>query len=162
MITKKDIPFDLLKTIEPIAQSNLDLIQFRKEDNTYYCFIEIDNNSKNFFKIFIDGTKRIGNYDRTKYTIEYKPFNASNAKHAILQVSLSDLGGQFKSWINLIRNIHETPSVHDDNFVKQYADFYYNEFKIVDDDTDTSPFDPNQQDLVEVYLFSLSIAIEQQ
>ena len=34
MITKKDIPLDLLKTIEPIAQANLDLLQFKKEDNT--------------------------------------------------------------------------------------------------------------------------------
>lgn len=161
MITKKDIPLDLLKTIEPIAQANLDLIQFRKEDNTFYCFVETDNNSKNFFKIFIDGTKRIGNYDRAKYAFECKPANASNAKPTISQLSLNDLGGQFQSWLKLIRDIHETPSVHDDNFLKHYADFYYNEFKIVDEDLDTSPFNPNQQDLVEVYLLSLASAIEQ-
>lgn len=161
MITKKDIPFDLLKTIEPIAQANLDLIQFRKEDNSYYCFVETDNNSKNFFKILIDGSKRIGNYDRGKYAFENKPASASNARNTISQVSLSDLGGQFQSWINLIREIHETPSVHDDNFVRQYSEYYYNEFKIVDEDADTTPFDPNQQDLVEIYLLSLSTAIEQ-
>jgi hypothetical protein len=161
MITKKDIPLDLLKTIEPIAQANLDLIHFKKEDNTYYCFVETDNNSKNFFKIFIDGKKRIGSYDKAKYAFEFKPANGSNANNTILQVSLNDLGRHFQSWIKLIRDIHETPSVHDDNFVRQYAEFYYNEFKIVDDDADTSPFDPNQQDLVEVYLLSLSTAIEQ-
>ncbi|NDP22799.1 MAG: hypothetical protein GZ091_17225 [Paludibacter sp.] len=161
MITKKDIPLDLLKTIEPIAQANLDLIQFKKEDNTFYCFVETDSNSKNFFKIFIDGSKHIGNYDKTKYAFEFKPANTSNAKHSISQTTLKDLGEQFQSWIILIRDIHETPSVHDDNFVRQYAEFYYNEFKIVDEDADNSPFDPNQQDLVEVYLFSLSNAIEQ-
>lgn len=161
MITKKDIPLDLLKTIEPIAQANLDLIQFKKEDNTFYCFVETDTNSKNFFKIFIDGTKRIGNYDKTKYGFEFKPANSSNAKQSISQTILNDLGEQFKNWIKTIRDIHETPSVHDDNFVRQYAEFYYNEFKIVDEDADNSPFDPNQQDLVEVYLLSLSSAIEQ-
>jgi hypothetical protein len=160
MITKKDMPLDLLKTIEPIAQANLDLIQFEREDNTYYCFVESDSNSKNFFRIFVDGSKRIGNYDRTKYAFEFKPANTSSAKQTISQNSINDLGGQFQNWINLIRDIHETPSVHDDNFVKQYAEFYYNEFKIVDEDADTSPFDPNQQDLVEVYLLSLSTAIE--
>jgi len=161
MITKKDIPLDLLKTIEPIAQANLDLVQFKKEDNTFYCFVETDSNSKNFFKIFIDGSKIIGNYDSTKYTFEFKPANTSNAKHSISQTTLIDLGEQFQSWIILIRDIHETPSVHDDNFVRQYAEFYYNEFKIVDEDADNSPFDPNQQDLVEVYLLSLYNAIEQ-
>jgi hypothetical protein len=94
------------------------------------------------------------------YAFECKPANASNAKHTISQLSLTDLGGQFQSWLNLIRDIHETPSVHDDNFVKHYAEFYYKEFKIIDDDADTSPFDPIQQDLVEVYLLSLSSAIE--
>lgn len=161
MITKKDIPLDLLKTIEQIAQANLDLIQFKKEDNTFYCFVETDGNSKNYFKIFIDGTKRIGNYDKSKYAFEFKPANTSNARHSISQTTLNDLGDQFKNWIQIIRDIHETPSVHDDNFVRQYAEFYYNEFKIVDEDADNSPFDPNQQDLVEVYLLSLSSAIEQ-
>lgn len=160
MITKKDLPLDLLKTIEPIAQANLDLIQFKREDNTYYCFVESDSNSKNFFRIIIDGSKRIGNYDKSKYVFEFKPANTSSAKHTISQTSINDLGKQFQNWINLIRDIHETPSVHDDNFVKQYAKFYYNEFKIVDEDANTSPFDPNQQDLVEVYLLYLSTTIE--
>jgi hypothetical protein len=161
MINKKDIPSDLLKTVEPIAQANLDLIQLKKEDNTFYCFIETDSNSKNYFKIFIDGSKLIGNCDRAKYTLELKPANTRTANQSITQSSLTDLGKQFQNWITLIRDIHETPSVHDDNFVKQYAEFYYNEFKIVDDDADNSPFDPNQQDYVEIYLLSLTNVIKQ-
>lgn len=161
MITKKDIPFDLLRTIEPIAQANLDLVLFKKEDNTYYSFVETDNNSRNFFKIFVDGSKRIGNYDKSKYAFEYKPANTTTAKHSLSQATVKELEAHFQSWLKLIRDIHETPSVHDDNFVRQYADFYYNEFKIIDEDADTSPFDPDQQDLVEVYLLSLSSAIEQ-
>ncbi len=50
MITKKDIPFTLLRTVETILQPNLDIVQFKREDNTYYCFVEIDNNSKNYSK----------------------------------------------------------------------------------------------------------------
>jgi hypothetical protein len=161
MITKKDLPLDLLKTIEPIAQSNLDLIQLIKEDNTFYSFLEKDNNSKNYFKIFVDGSKRIGNYDRAKYTFEFKPSTSSNVKHITSQTTLKELREHFQNWIVLIRNIHETPSVHDDNFIRQYSEFYFNEFKIVDDDANFSPFDPNQQDLVEIYLLSLTNAIEE-
>ncbi len=32
MLTKKDIPYSLLKTIEQIVQPNLDIIQFKKEE----------------------------------------------------------------------------------------------------------------------------------
>ena len=32
MITKKDIPLNLLKAIEQVAQSNLDLIKLKKEE----------------------------------------------------------------------------------------------------------------------------------
>jgi hypothetical protein len=161
VITKKDIPYDLLKTIEPLAQANLDIIQLRKEDSTYYCIYETDNNSKNFFKIYFDGVKRIGNYDKTKYAFECKPANSSTAKHIISQVSLSDLGSQFQIWINLVRDIHETPSVHDDNFVKQYSDFYFKEFEILEADAYTFPFNPDQQDVIEDYLLALSMTIEE-
>ena len=160
MITKKDIPSDLLKTVEPIAQANLDLIKLKKEDNTFYYFIETDPSSRNYFKIFIDGSKLIGIYDRAKYTSELKPASTATAVQSITQSTLNDLGKQFQNWITLIREIHDTPSVHDDNFVKQYAEFYYNEFKILDGNADNSPFDPNQQDLVEIYLLSLTNVIK--
>lgn len=161
MITKKDVPYDMLKIIEPLAQANLDIIQFRRDDNTYYSFVETDSNSKNIFRILIDGTKRITNYDKSKYAFEWKPNSSSSVKLSISQADLKDIGNQFKNWLQLIREIHETPSVHDDNFVNSYTEFYYEEFKIVDEDANTSPFDPNQQELVELYLNSLSIVIEQ-
>ena len=53
MITKKDIPFSLLKAVEASAQPNLDIIQFKREENTYYYFVETDSSSKNYFKILI-------------------------------------------------------------------------------------------------------------
>lgn len=160
MTTKKDIPLNLLKAIEAIAQPNLDLIQFKREDNTYYSFVETDSNSKNYFKIFIDGSKRIGNFDKKNYAYDWKPADETRAIHQLFQGNLQDVVVQFQAWVKLIRDIHDTPSVHDDNFAKSYSDFYFNEFKIVDDDADTSPFNPDQQDLVELYLDSLSKAIE--
>lgn len=48
MITKKDIPLELLKAIGVFAQENLHLIQLKREDNTYYSFIETDVKSKNY------------------------------------------------------------------------------------------------------------------
>jgi hypothetical protein len=160
MITKKDIPFTLVKAVEGIAQPHLDIIKFIREENTYYCFIERDAESNNYFKILIDGSKRIHNADRAKYVIEAKPRDQTSSEHGIQQATLQELETQLQSWIKLVREIHNTPSVHDDNFTKQYSEYYFKEFQIVDEDADISPFNPDQQDLIELYLTSLETAIE--
>lgn len=161
MITRRDIPLDLLKIVEPLAQANLDIVQLKKEDNTYYSFIETDNSSKYYFKIYIDGSKRLSTYDYRLITIEFKPANSTSTDFTFVQTTIKGIEGEFSEWLQLIRCINETPSIHDDNFVKQYAEFYFNEFKIVDADADISPFNPYQQDQIEKYLLSLSTVIEQ-
>jgi hypothetical protein len=155
MIIKQDIPLNLLKAIENIAQANLDIIKLKKEDISFYCFVELNNKSSNYFKIFIDGNKIIGNYDASKYAYEQKPADENQARNKVSQASLEDLKIEFENWTKLIREIKETPSVHDDNFCKYYSDFYFEEFKIVDEDAQIFPFNTEQQELIEIYLDSL-------
>jgi hypothetical protein len=159
-MTKKDIPLDLLKAIEGIAKQNLDLIRLVKEENTYYCFLEIDENSNNFFKIFIDGKKVFGNIDSSNYAYKWKPCDESKASIRGSHGNSQNVIKQFEIWVKLIRELHETPSLHDDNFAKHYSDYYYDEFKIVDDEANTTPFNPEQQDFVENYLNYLIEVIE--
>ena len=160
MIKKKDIPLNLIKAIDPIAQENLDIIKLKEEENTFYSFIEWDSNSDYFFKIFINGSKYIGNYSSPNLVCEFKPTNEKILHKKMSQGATIDMATQFKDWINLIREINDTPSIHDDNFAKYYSDFYYNEYKIVDDDANTAPFNPYQQDVIDAYLDSLTNAIE--
>ncbi len=160
MITKKDIPLNLLKAIEQVAQSNLDLIKLKKEEFTFYSFVEIDSNSNNYFKIYTDGSKRIGGFDHSKFAFEYTPSDENLARKKLSQANTQNLKAEFEFWIKLVREIHNTPSLHDDNFTKFYSDFYYEEFKIVDEDVDILPFDPKQQEIIEIYLESLILAIE--
>ncbi len=160
MISKKDIPFNLLKAIEPIAQANLDLIEFKSEENTYYSFVETDPKSKNYFKILIDGTKLISNFDKSKYAVEMKPIDETGTRRHIFQDNIETVAQHFEKWINLVRDITNTPSVHDDNFTKTYSDFYFSEYKIFDNDAQTSPFNPIQQEKIELYIDSLIEEIE--
>ena len=159
MITKKDIPFKMLLAIEPIAQENLDLIQLKREENTYYCFIENDSQSSNFFKILIQGEKRIGDYDRSGYVVELKPIDESGTRNHIFQGNLESVVAHFQKWLKLIRSIHDTPSVHDDNFIRHYSEYYFNEFRILDPDAEVAPFNPQQQHFIDIYIDSLSEVI---
>jgi hypothetical protein len=161
MITKKDIPLDLLKIIEPIIQANLDIVKHKKEEDAFYNFVENDTNSNNFFKIYADGKKKVEKLAGGNYALQWKPLSSSNTKAHVTQLDIKKVQEALQNWVKIIRDINETPSVHDDNFAKQYADFYYNEFKIGDNDADISPFNPKQQELIEVYLLSLATAIEQ-
>lgn len=154
MITKKDIPLELFKIIEPIALDNLDLVKIKKTENTFYHFIETDEKSNNYFRIYIDGSKIINNYNAPLYVIESKPANTISSKNAFGQIKLEEIKEKFYQWINIIREIEESNSIHDDIFIKEYANYYYNEIKIIDKDADISPYNPKQQEaIIKVLLF---------
>lgn len=159
MNNKKDIPLNLLKAIEEVAQKNLDLIQVKQEENTYYSFLENDDTSQNFFKIFVNGSKRIGNFDSKNIAYEYKPASEKRVTAMLTQGSFEDIKTKFEAWIKLIREIHETPSVYDDNFTNYYSDYYFNEFQIYEEDANIFPFAPHQQIIIEKYLLTLSDVI---
>lgn len=159
-ITKKDIPLIVLETIEPIAQANLDVIQFKPYDNTYYNFVDTDLKSKNFFRVFINGTKIVKNYNRDLFAIEYKPSGKTKTDTTTAQGEIGFVANQLKDWIKILRDYENTISLHDDNFTKRYADYYYEEFKVYDGDANISPFDPAQQDIIDLYLDAFKGAVE--
>lgn len=162
MINKKDIPFDLRNSVEEIAKQHLDFIKLKKEENTFYSFVETDNTSQYYFKIYTDGAKRIGNFNRSanNFAIEFKPTDSLNIRQTITQGGLAEVSAYLRAWLELTRKISETPSIHDDTFEKYYSDYYFQEFKIIDEDADRAPFTPEQQDKIEIYLLSLKSAIE--
>lgn len=159
MSNKKDIPLILLKAIEPIAWKNLDLIKVKKEENTFYSFLENDPNSSNFFKIYIDGSKKIGQFNSKNFAFGCKPANETKIDYVISQGTIEDVKAKFESWVELIREINETPSIYDDNFTNFYSDYYFNQFEIKEDDANIFPFSPDQQNIIEKYLLSLTEAV---
>jgi hypothetical protein len=160
MITKNDIPLDMLKAIEGIAQKNLDLIKLQKLDNTYYSFVQVDENSENYFRIYIDGKKVIANPGNSGYVFSRKPASSATNKKTTSTSDLNGIVSEFNKWIELIKEISELVSLHDDNFVKKYQEYYFAQFIIIDEDAFTSPFDPEQQIVIEHFLDSLSEQIE--
>jgi hypothetical protein len=159
-ISKKDIPYGLLKAVEPLVQANWDIIQLKQDDNTYYSFVEKDPKSKNFFRVFIDGSKRIGNYDKKGFAIEFKPLGATSTNSAVSQGDIELVITRLQEWIKILRDYDDTISVHDDNFTKRYAEFYYEEFKTKDEDANIAPFNPEQQDIIDLYLDAFSEVVK--
>lgn len=118
MITKNEIPLDMLRAIEGIAQENLDLIRLEKLENTYYSFVPIDESSDNYFRIYIDGKKVVANLSGSEYVFGRKPAASATQKKSVSTSNLNGIVAEFKKWISLTREISEFVSLHDDNFVK--------------------------------------------
>lgn len=154
-MSKKKIPLVLLKAIEPIAQKNLDLIQVKKEENTFYSFLEYDLNSSYCFKIYVDGTKKIAQFDTKNFAFGYAPVDETTPGNKISQGTIEDVKTKFELWVQLVREINNTPSIYDDNFTKFYSDYYFNQFEIKEEEANTLPFSPDQQLVIEKYLISL-------
>jgi hypothetical protein len=160
-MNKKDIPLTLLLAIEAKIGEHFKLIHHADEENCFYCLKEVDEKSKNYFKIFVEGKEKAQNIKSGNFVYEFKPTNATVTEACLTQGNNDNMLGAFNSWIKLIATYNTTKSVHDDDFEKKYSDFYFNEFEIIDEDVDFSPFNPDQQDLIELYLHSLSNAIEE-
>ncbi len=147
----------LLELIEPMIRVNLDLIKVEEEENTYYKLVERDINSTNYFKILIDGRKvYTSNFNSAAYVCQFKPGSEKQTGEGVNQLSLNEVGEKFQNWMRIIRTIDEIQSVHDDPFEKSYKDFFYAKVKLVDKDADIAPFNPDQQDQIEVFLSSIT------
>ncbi len=89
-----------------------------------------------------------------------RPSDPNQMGNITMQVNVDGLVSYLNAWLKIIREYNDVKSVHDDNFEKAYSDFYFNEFKIFDKDADISPFDPNQQQIIELYLDSLTEGVQ--
>jgi len=148
---KKKIPLELLSKLDSLIQSNYDIIENRKENNFYYFLVDRESESGFYFKIYIDGSKRLSNPNKD-YVYEFKPIDESKTRSTLNQGNIDSVITDFNVWVKIIKKYNETLSVHDDNFVKAYSEHYFSEFKIMDDDANIYPFSPPQQLLIEKYL----------
>ena len=157
---KKDVPLDLLAQFELIVGENLDILDNIKEENTYYSLRDKDELSTFFFKVYMDGSKHISNYNKESYVYEWRPNNTKKTSKAIFQGSIQDIIEQLKGWIKLIREYNNISSINDGNFEKMYEDNFYEEFQIVDEDAEINPFDVDRQIFIFKFLQNIINKLE--
>jgi hypothetical protein len=161
-MNKKEIPHDLLVAVEEIFKKNRDIIGFKVDADYYYYFFDKEELSNSYFfriqKEFPKGQQRTkaGDYYFTRY-----PATVSSLKLLNSIGQIDQIVAQLTSWIEAIRTKNNTESIYDDAFHKKYADYYYNEFKISDEDADSTPFDPLQQEALESYIKKITAYVSE-
>jgi hypothetical protein len=157
-LNKKQIPHDILTVVELILKANSDIIANKKEDNCYYSIYDREEGSTFYFKIYID-YKKVNPQSNPDYNKHLfccmSPTSSTVLTPAVIAMERRMLGDNIQGWLKIVRAYNEAESVYDDPFLKTYQEYYYSEFKSVDDDADTSPFNPAQQEVIERYLLQV-------
>jgi hypothetical protein len=96
---------------------------------------------------------------KTFVTVYYKPRNRINKEHYSAGFEAAKVYEIFQIWVELVRSYSTISLDVDDQFLKQYENEYFTEFKILDEDADRAPFSDAQQKLLYYTLESIEEAI---
>jgi hypothetical protein len=152
-MNKKQVPLDILNSLEPLIKENLNIIKNIPEENCFYSLQDREGNSGYFFKLYADITKlNYRNVDRTKFAIRYFPLSESHIQEATHFLSRNEIKEHLSAWIKTIVSYNSFDSILDDQFLKTYQRFFSEQFNIADEDKNYAPFDPIQQDDIEDFI----------
>jgi len=153
-MNKKQIPYELLASVEVLVKNCAQVVGSKVEDNCYYSLFDKDESSNFYFKVYIDSQKaRVEPHnDKSLVLCEYFPYNTNSLHPNKIHCKKDDVQRHLGIWVNLLNQYNQIESVYDDPFIKKYKEYFSQEFVILDKDADTAPFDPHQQDDIEKYL----------
>lgn len=151
-MNKKQIPFDILTAVEPILQENKEIIHNQKADKCYYSIHDKESSSGYFFNVINDPSRLNNNSDGSAILCQFLPKGLHDISIQTVFIKRDQLSNYLNGWVKIIKTYNSTESVYDDPYVRKYQKHYFEEFKIVDEDADTAPFDPVQQDAIDEYL----------
>jgi hypothetical protein len=92
------------------------------------------------------------------FTVYHKPWSHVKLEGSQVDVYYKDiLETTFLPWVSIIKRYSEIQFNEDDIFIKKYTEEFYEEFKIIDDDAEISPFNNEQQ----IAIYKLLSDVEQ-
>ncbi|MDZ4329641.1 MAG: hypothetical protein U0945_03545, partial [Flavobacterium sp.] len=75
---------------------------------------------------------------------DWKPMNSNTVSNKQMWIKANLLETYFKNWIDLLRAYENVKTIYDDPIIEAFADEYYTEFEIIDDDANEKPFKTKQ------------------
>lgn len=147
---KKKIPLMVLESLEKYVQLNGDQFEVQAHEKFLLSITDKDENSDFFFNI---EESRIEN--GLKLLIGWKPTNEEAVIGKRTWIDCKELDAHFNNWILVLKGYDKVNSFFDDPILNSYAEDYYLEFEIVDEDSETKPFKPQQILMLDEHLESI-------
>lgn len=158
MRKKKEIPLAILKALEGFV--NLKGEKFDVVDPKSCLLKVVDKDSESEFHFSILDYKKSPN-GVFQFYMQRSPKNQNEPKEYQTWVDVSSLQAQFNTWIELLQQYEATSSFFDDPILNSFSDEFYAEFEIIDEDAQTKPLNTKQILLLDEYLESVELKIDE-
>jgi len=152
---KKKIPLLVLETLEKFVQLKGEQFEVIEPDNFLVKIVDKDKESDFFFNI---EDYKIEN--GLKLLIDWKPANKESIANSRNWISGKQLDGYFNNWIALLNRYETVNSFFEDPIIKSFAEDYYAEFEIIDEEANNKPLKPKQILLLDEHLDYIENNIE--
>ncbi len=142
---KENIPIAIL---EELSLKNNPEAKFIELDTKYNGLVKLKDKNLNMYFV-IKSTNSSGSI----FYYKFKPTNESNINETDTSGGIDSLLEDFEEWMFVVGK-HNTLDLAliDDNIIRQNEERFYNQFKIEDEDADTSSFDVSQLIFLEKYM----------
>jgi len=145
-----------LKIMRYLVSENSNVIESIETEQIFYIH---DLSHKNFV-FYINNPERDEDGKHTIFTVTFSPESTDSLSHTVRSAWTNDIEQIFNEWIKLIKDFNSISFTEEENFAKFYEEEIYDEFKIVDDDAETHPFNNFQQIILYKYLSATIFYLE--
>ncbi len=152
---KKKIPLEVLELIEKYVNLKGEEFEVINPGEFLLKIIDRDKNSDFYFNI--------EQYKKDKgiqFLINYKPRDKQSLDNHKIWTSSKGVDDFLSVWISLLEGYSNVNSFFDDPILNSYANDYYTEFKIIEENADIEPFKPAQILMLDQFLENIENNIE--
>lgn len=147
---KKKIPLAILEALQPLADSNLELVKPVKNGEIIFHLIDKDEESNFFYQVV---RQELSN-GVPGYIVEYQPRSKDDVSKYKVWLKLDQVISSVQSWLTLIAAYNKIQTVYDDPIIKSNQERFEKQFDIIDEDAEYAAFDLTQQIYLDDYLNS--------
>jgi hypothetical protein len=145
---KKNIPLAILEALQPLADSNLELVKPIKNSDIIFHLIDNDEDSNFFYQVI----RKEPSNGTPGYIVEFQPRSKEDVSKYTVWLKLDQVISSVQDWLSLIAAYNKIQTVYDDPIIKSNQERFEKQFDIVDEDAAYATFDLTQQLYLDDYL----------
>lgn len=161
---KRNYSLSFLKNLQKI---HLDVNQIVEENRSVVAFfkneeLEIiikDLAPKSNFNFKISNPRQVNS--KINYKLEYTPRNTTSVEPGTITVESERVMNTLKGWIHRINEYNKITITKKDKIVSEYADEFYEDFEIIDEDAEENPFELEKQLILHNFLIKAITVLEE-
>lgn len=144
---KKKIPLQVLETIEPFVNKRGTSFDSIEPNDFLLRFVDKDEKSDFYFNV--EGHRMENGF---QLLIDWKPMNKQSIMNRRMWVKAEQLETYLSNWIILLEGYEKVKTFFDDPILDAFAEEYFTEFEIIDEDAELKPFTTKQVFILDDHL----------